>query len=731
MQLIEPLESRIAPATIINPTTVTYQDVDGDTVTIKLSKPLFNDANVGNIADILVFDIDGVGGSNDLKQQLQAIDLTKLSSLAAAKGVNITVSAKRSPVNGGDGFVNVGAIFAQDIDLGTVTIKGDLGQIDAGDAATMGIALNALNVQSMGEFGTSTQAGGGDLFSQMNGTIGSINVPGNVRGAEIRAIGADGLINKVTIGGSLIGIDSVLLSGRIFADIKIASVVIKGSLIGANVIGTGALEAGEMGSVTIGSIIGGTGDFSGRVGSSFNMGAVKIATDIRGSSGEMSGSIGVEGILKLLTIGGSLIGGSGAYDSTDHEGQIFVEGKMGPVKIGGNIVGGGGEYSGAINTQDGIPSLTINGSIFGGGGDGSGSVVSTNAMGVVKIGGNVLGDTGADSGLINPGGDITSLTIGGALRGGSGIVTGVVFADSVGTIKVGSIEGGAGIFGGYISADDVKSITVAGSIIGGSGSASGFIDAGDVGSVVINGDIRGGSASGATDLTSSGYLQATSFGKVTIKGSLFAGEDSTTGVFGKNGGIFAIKNIGSLTIKGGVFGKVGESGDVNHAFITAEGQAVPGLTTDIAIGSITVGGNVELAQILAGFDPNQAVMNADAQIGKITVGGDWISSSVSAGVDPVDGFFGDNGDVLIDEFAATGSFDAEDIFSKIGSILIKGAAYGTIEGTDHYGFTAHEIGSVKIGAVSYPLASGLGNDFDGITVGPTGDVRIREVPLVT
>src|SRR5829696_1254806 len=45
MHLIEHLEPRIAPAVLINPTTVKFIDVDGDNVTVHISKPLFTEAN--------------------------------------------------------------------------------------------------------------------------------------------------------------------------------------------------------------------------------------------------------------------------------------------------------------------------------------------------------------------------------------------------------------------------------------------------------------------------------------------------------------------------------------------------------------------------------------------------------------------------------------------------------------------------------------------------------------
>src|SRR6476659_2580849 len=65
---IEALEARIAPAAVfINATTATYNDTDGDHVTVKFSKPLLT---VANVDTVLVTAASGVG------EQLQMIDLT-------------------------------------------------------------------------------------------------------------------------------------------------------------------------------------------------------------------------------------------------------------------------------------------------------------------------------------------------------------------------------------------------------------------------------------------------------------------------------------------------------------------------------------------------------------------------------------------------------------------------------------------------------------------------------
>src|SRR5436309_9446565 len=73
---LESLESRLAPATLVNPTTLTYQDVDGDNVTVRFSKPVLSNVNADNV---FFFDTGSVNGDNSTPQQLQEIGLFNLT----------------------------------------------------------------------------------------------------------------------------------------------------------------------------------------------------------------------------------------------------------------------------------------------------------------------------------------------------------------------------------------------------------------------------------------------------------------------------------------------------------------------------------------------------------------------------------------------------------------------------------------------------------------------------
>src|SRR5262249_32068519 len=149
-----------------------------------------------------LFDLKNVDGSNSTKQQLRTIDLTGVG--AAAAGTNITTGATPSALTGGDGYAALGQINATGIDLGTVTIDGDLGRVVAGDATTSTSGLKGLTVQSLGRFGTST--GASDLNTLIQGRLDFLKVKSDVQEASVSVQGGvDGRLGSVTIGGSLIG----------------------------------------------------------------------------------------------------------------------------------------------------------------------------------------------------------------------------------------------------------------------------------------------------------------------------------------------------------------------------------------------------------------------------------------------------------------------------------------------------------------------------------------------
>jgi hypothetical protein len=106
--------------------------------------------------------------------------------------------------------------------------------------------------------------------------------------------------------------------------------------------------------------------------------------------------------------------------------------------------------------------------------------------------------------------------------------------------------------------------------------------------------------------------------------------------------------------------------DLEGTTISALGLLNPANAGDaLAIGALTVGGNVANSRILAGYDRAGAAANADASIGSVFVRGDWHASDLAAGIAAgPDGFFGSEDDELFP--------GGTSLLASIASVVIKG-----------------------------------------------------------
>jgi hypothetical protein len=138
----------------------TFLDVDGDIVKVKV------DRGELQLSDFLVAD-DG---------RFTSLNLQRSSFV----GATVTISAKRGP-EGGNGLVDLGELDASGVDLGKVTIHGDLGRIDAGVGDPLGTAMRALVVQSFGRFASAADSSGEPLQSFLNGSVGGNGVTGGIK----------------------------------------------------------------------------------------------------------------------------------------------------------------------------------------------------------------------------------------------------------------------------------------------------------------------------------------------------------------------------------------------------------------------------------------------------------------------------------------------------------------------------------------------------------------------
>lgn len=635
---IEPLEARIAPATIaslqiINATTATYTDVDGDRVTVKVS--------VGDLHNATFTGIAGLHGD-----QLQTLDL----SGGGFDKANLTFSV--SKVGGGDGLANIGYINSTGHDLGKVMVKGDLGRINAGSASATIPAVKSLTVYSMGRLGTDSQSAGGDLTSSIFGALGSLKVTRDVKTASIEVLG--GRFGSITIGGSLIG-GGTGTEGELYCDGDMGPVKIAGDVLGGDTSFSGYIQTrGELTSVTIGgSIIGGSGSLSGAIYSKFDIGPVKIGHNLQGGSGGNSGWIDCGGNLASLTIGGSVIGGLG-----NHSGAVYADDDLGPVKIGHDMLGGAGLSSGNIESDASLASFTIGGSLIGGASGASGEIYCNDNLGLVKIGHDIKGGADFNSGHIFCRNTFAGLTLGGSLIGGSGRRAGAIECQGdIGPVKIGHDLIGASIAGtasleksGVIeSAGRIASVTIGGSIITGSDSSTGSLTwnatiraAEEIGSLTVKGSLigHGDTGTGASPVVISALGQAApgattdlAIGKITIGGrvefaNFLAGYKTDLSAFNGDAQIGPVK----------VGGDWAASNLIAGAMNTASGNTIFGDANDASIGAGSTGIIAKIASItIVGqvFGTPASVSSADhfgfvaQQIGTVKIGGSTIARAAN------------------------------------------------------------------------------------------------------
>ena len=524
--LIELLEARVAPATLAGHNVITYTDTDGDHVTVKFSKPLLTDAAEANA--IFTFDTGTVSGSNLAPQVLEKIDL----SAGGFDKVGIVVTV--TPGSQGDGFASVGAIDSTGHDLGAVSVHGDLGRIAAGDANLKTPGLASLQVISMGAFGVSTQAAGGDLNSTIKGSLGQLSITANLDHAYLETTGAGAGVKSIFIGGSMLGTGMTPDAGGIKIGGDIGKATINGDLAGGAGDNSGGLQAANIGSVTVGgSLLGGDGASSAGFSP---LRRSRWPASAAASSGAMWGSNsgGVTALtLKSIVVEGSIFGGAATFS-----GGALGTALLGSALIGGDVIGGAGNYSGSVGSYSTVGSVFIGGSLKG----------PTLSTGMVSVSGEIVAL-----------GAIQSVTILGDLRGGT--ITGDAhLSDS-----------------GYIAATVIGHVTIGGSVIAGTDNSAS-------GSLVNTGAIRAIDTLGSVKIGEN-MLGTTGTGGVVTQAAISAG-----GIFNSHSTLPKGPDlaIARLTIGGNVEHASIEAG-VPNVVIASFGFSSPA-NADAQIGPVSVGG---------------------------------------------------------------------------------------------------------------------------------------------
>jgi hypothetical protein len=778
MPIIEILEQRIAPANLLNPRTLVYTDVDGDEVTLVFSKNVFTGNDAAQLAkanEVFKFDTGTVAHETATAQQLRLIDFTKFPVIAnqgsTVNGVGVTITAKQK--NGGDGFVDVGAIKATGISLGKVIIKGDLGQIDAG-ASNLKIGVAGLTVNSIGKRGTGTQIPvpsptpenpAPDLVSTITSELTALTVLEDVNSARIRVVDGKNAaqqitslakIGSLTIGGSLLGRAAVEAAsddtGVVECERDIGKVSIgtdfADGIIGGGGANSGRLTAGvKFGSIKIsGSLVGGAGASSGVITSNNSSGAIKIGDDVRGGAGDSSGLIRIFGHIASVTIGDSLFAGAGPGS-----GSVRAFGEIKSVLINGHIDGTTPNSGpGSANLfANGLPKVTVKGLVFGGAGGQSAAIESGRDLGTLTIG-SLNGGAGDGSASIVAHGKVKTVIIHGDLTGGAGHQSAVLRSGmdplrdgDMGTVIVkGRVLGGGGddsaaiISGGALKSVTISSAEAAGAdaLKGGAGEFSAAISArGTLGLVKLFGHLQGGNGRLSGSIFSAERVDfdgefAGDIGSVMIFGNIVGGGGERSGYVQADG---ALKQLiaGSLTGgagsgSGGVKTGVGLFGTGDAGLIRLlGGLSAAGTNPGAGSASLLIGG--KLKTLFVQGETTGATIRTGETAGSLTFMGNVEGTTISALGQAVQGAATDlalakldvRGAVISSSILAGYNLagNAANPDAQIGTVIVKGA------------WAASNL----VAGVAAGTDAGYGNEFDVKAPGPDNPAIVSRIASIT
>lgn len=687
--VLEPLESRIAPANLLNARTLVYTDVDGDQVQIVFSKDVFLGSDTAMLAkanEVFKFNSGTVAHEVATQQQLQLIDLTKLPTVlnvgSIANGVSMTITSTTPQGGSGDGLADVGLIKASGISLNKVVVDGDLGKIVVGRTSAK-VGITNLTVASLGTKGVATQIPvptpttenpAPDLISSVTGEITSLNILGDLKEARFKAV--DGKvgstittaakIGSVTIGGSIIGRTvveaasdntGVIESDRSIGVVKIGTPgATPGGIVGGGGANSGRVSAGGgITSVTIaGDLVGGGGSNSGMINAAGSIGSVTIGDDLVGGAGDSSGLIRTYGNLTTLTVGDDILAGKGAGSA-----NVSVRVALSKLIVKGDINGelAGADASGAGSAMiaaDGIIAANVSGSLIGGEGNGSGVIQVAHNLGTMKaktaltpevltgltLGGSVIGGSGSGSGAIGAGGSIRLVNVGGSIDGGVGSNSGSIHS---------GLDTNAKLPG------ELHSIIVKGALVGGDGDSSGtLISEGAIGTVTLGNlvaptadALKGGHGMFSGSISGHGKI-----GTVRVTGNVLGGEGQ------QSGAIVAYQqetdagdlpgNIGTISISGGLTGGVGaqsgriaadgsiaalKAGSWTGGTGAASGTLATGLGffTSGNVGSINILGDISKAAANPGAGSAEFLI--DGRLISLTVGDDTSNAAIRVSED--------------------------------------------------------------------------------------------------
>ena len=624
---LEPLEPRIAPAStlaFVDANTATYNDVDGDHVTVHFSKPILTQAN---LTTLLVTMPKGAG---DLLQEIH------LMGLSAATGTDIMVSVKAAP--GGDGFTEVQRINATGIDLGTIKIQGDLGTVTAGSNGASNVAIRDLELQTFGLYSAAHSFVSGqvgaikikgddvatmsviDTTSASNASVGSIFIGGTLRD--------DASINMTGTLGSL-QVDRIFSGGNISATGNIGAVKVAHGISDYSSSASTAIESTDGGILSL--TIGGTSLGSAPVMAKTNIGPVKLSGDFQGQIQSTAGSIAS---VKM----------AGAF-----AGSIEAAADLGPVSITGDL-------KGTVKSDNGnIASLKVTGSVLNG-------QITANSAGSMKIGGDVVFDGAGTDPVILVFQSLKSLSVGGSVLGVPPVTT--ISADQLGPVTIGRDVTGAKI--GDNGATGIASVQIKGSMLNSVIEATGAMGAISIGGDMDNQSfiLENGNAIASVHIGGSmaaSLIEAkTNIGKITIGHDLTA----QSGIETNTGSIDSINIAGSMTRQA----RIDAQTDL-HTFTVGHNMSDSVVVVHLgSTDSAKVGGTVSDASRI---DIHQTLNSVS--VGGNLVGSDIVSETGDIGTLSIRGSLRNNAGIQVSQnlnsAAIGGDVDSSFIMVQGGDLL--------------------------------------------------------------
>ncbi|MEK0448106.1 MAG: hypothetical protein RL088_374 [Verrucomicrobiota bacterium] len=324
---------RPMPSILGGGTSATFLDVDGDEVVVKVTGGKVN-------ADMFTFDGDG---------NLLFVDLNAGGTLKRGANISFLVTPR-----GGDGLLNVGAISGSGLNLGRISVTGDLGQIDISPLNPLKPALKQLVVGSLGMMGEANQIPGtiDPLLSEIGGSVTKVLVKRNIQFASL-VIG--GSLGNITINGEFNGLGA--LNQTQLAALGLATA----DVAGGGTLANSGLSAGSIGQLNIKQSLN-----NAAVQSGGNIGSASVGGSVNRGAIVAGANIGVVKVFNSITSDDinspSVIAARGRLDPSSAGAAVAINAftVRGNVTNAEILIGYDSSFN-AVNPDAGLGKLTVRG----------------------------------------------------------------------------------------------------------------------------------------------------------------------------------------------------------------------------------------------------------------------------------------------------------------------------------------------------------------------------------